>query len=137
MVIASDQSAIEVKGTSAVGVAPTNPPLSVSGVDVTTGFKQHIPLTPIGGNQAIRTTIVGISRTPSVVAVPANTALSNTTAGVQEVSIRVTGGANGRIGGVLVPNGTVATFRANAGDTVGSVSYQTGAGTTMIISYLS
>lgn len=135
VVIASDQSAIEVKGTAAVGSAPTNPPLSVSGVDVTTGFKQHIPLTPIGGSQAVRTVIAGISRTPSLVSVPANTALSNTTAGVQEVSIIVRAGANAQIGGVAVPNGTSVTYRANPGDTIGSISYQTGAGTTMLISY--
>jgi len=136
VVIASDQSAVEVKGTAAVGSAPTNPPLSVSGVNITTGFKEHIPLVVVNAAQAVRTTIVGISRTPSLVAVPANTVLSNTVAGKQEVSIRVTGGGNGQIGGVAVPNGTVATFRANPGDTVGSVSYQTGAGTTMIITYL-
>ena len=136
VVLASDQSAVEVKGTAAVGSAPTNPPLSVSGVNITTGFKEHIPLVVVNAAQAVRTTIVGISRTPSLVAVPANTVLSNTVAGKQEVSIRVTGGGNGQIGGVAVPNGTVATFRANPGDTVGSVSYQTGAGTTMIITYL-
>lgn len=76
-----------------------------------------------------------IARTPSIVAVPANTALTNTVAGRQEVSIRVSGN-NGQIGGVAVPNGYIVTFRADKGDTVNSVSYQTGAGTTMIITYL-
>lgn len=135
VVLASDQSSIEVKGTAAVGSAPTNPPLSVSGVDITTGFKEHIPLIPISGNQALRTSIVGISRTPSVVLVPASTALTNTVAGKQETSLRVTGN-NGTIGGVAVPNGTTLTFRAAPGDTVGSISYQTGAATTILITYL-
>jgi hypothetical protein len=136
VVIASDQSAIEVKGTTAVGSAPTNPPLSVSGVNITTGFKEHIPLVVVNAAQAVRTTIVGISRTPSLVLVPVNTAVSNTTAGVQEVSIRVIAGANAQIGGVAVPNGTSVTYRANPGDTIGAISYQTGAGTRMLISYI-
>ena len=92
----------------------------------------------IASNQsAIPVTLpAGSSRTPSIVAVPANTALSNTTAGVKQLSIRVTAGNNGQIGGVAVPNGFTTTWTSIDGDTVGAVSYLTGVGTTMIISYL-
>ena len=78
----------------------------------------------------------GVSRVPSVVLVPANTALSNTVAGKKQVSMRVSGG-NGQIGGVLIPNGITLTYTASSeNDTVGSISYQTGAGTTILITYL-
>lgn len=79
---------------------------------------------------------VGVSRVPSVQLIPANTALSNTVAGKKQVSMRVTG-ANSRIDGVLIPNGITLTFTATSeNDTVGSVSYQTGAGSTILITYL-
>lgn len=78
----------------------------------------------------------GVSRVPSVVLIPANTALSNTVAGKKQVSMRVSG-ANGQIGGVAIPNGITLTYTATSeNDTVGSVSYQTGAGTTILITYL-
>lgn len=76
------------------------------------------------------------SRTPTLVAVPPNTPLANTTAGVKQLSIRVTSGGNGQINGVSVPNGFTVTYTANGNDTIGSISYQTGAGTNMLISYL-
>ncbi|MBK7819455.1 MAG: hypothetical protein IPJ60_19375 [Sphingobacteriaceae bacterium] len=73
---------------------------------------------------------------PSVVLVPANTALANTVAGKKQVSMRVSGG-NGQIGGVAIPNGITLTYTATSeNDTVGSISYQTGAGTTILITYL-
>lgn len=79
---------------------------------------------------------VGVSRVPSVVLVPANTALANTVAGKKQVSMRVSGG-NGQIGGVAIPNGITLTYTATSeNDTVGSISYQTGAGTTILITYL-
>lgn len=77
----------------------------------------------------------GVSRVPSLVLVPANTALSNTVAGKKQVSMRATGGT-AQIGGVTVPNGTTITYMAELNDTVGSISYQTGAGSTILISYL-
>jgi hypothetical protein len=78
----------------------------------------------------------GTSRVPSVVLVPANTALTNTVAGKKMVSMRVSGG-NGQIGGVAIPNGTTLTYNATSeNDTVGSISYQTGVGTTILITYL-
>jgi hypothetical protein len=77
----------------------------------------------------------GASRTPSVVLIPAASA-GNTTAGVKQLSMRVSGG-NATIGGTAVPNGTVLTFSADQyNDTVGSIAYTTGAGTTILISYL-
>ncbi len=79
---------------------------------------------------------VGVSRVPSVQLIPANTALSNTVAGKKQVSMRVSGG-NGQIGGVAIPNGITLTYTATSeNDTVGSISYQTGAGTTILITYL-
>jgi len=39
--IASDQAGVQVRGTAAVGVAPTNPPVSVSGLDGG-GLKRHL-----------------------------------------------------------------------------------------------
>lgn len=78
----------------------------------------------------------GVSRVPSVQLVPANTVLSNTVAGKKQVSMRVAG-ANGQIGGVAIPNGITLTYTATSeNDTVGSISYQTGANTTILISYL-
>lgn len=78
----------------------------------------------------------GVSRVPSVVLVPANTALSNTVPGKKMVSMRVSGG-NAQIGGVAIPNGTTLTYNApSENDTVGSISYQTGVGTTILITYL-
>jgi len=78
----------------------------------------------------------GISRVPSVQIIAANTALANTTAGVKQLSMRVSG-ANGQIGGRLIPNGITLTFTATSeNDTVGSVSYQTGVGSTILITYL-
>jgi hypothetical protein len=50
--------------------------------------------------------------------------------------MRVSGG-NGQIGGVAIPNGTTLTYNATSeNDTVGSISYQTGVGTTILITYL-
>ena len=78
----------------------------------------------------------GVSRVPTVVLIPANTALSNTVAGKKQVSMRVSGG-NGQIGGVAIPNGITLTYTATSeNDTVGAISYQTGAGTTILITYL-
>lgn len=78
---------------------------------------------------------VGVSRIPSTVLVPANTAVTNTVAGKKQVSMRVSGG-NATIGGVAIPNGTVLTYAADGNDTIGSISYSTGVGTTILISYL-
>jgi hypothetical protein len=78
----------------------------------------------------------GVSLTPSLVNVPANTALTNTVAGKKQVSLRVASGANATIDGVAVPNGTTVTFTATGNDTVGAISYSTGVGTRIIISYL-
>lgn len=78
----------------------------------------------------------GASRVPSVVLVPANTALTNTIPGKKMVSMRVSGG-NAQIGGVAIPNGTTLTYNApSENDTIGSISYQTGVGTTILITYL-
>jgi hypothetical protein len=78
----------------------------------------------------------GVSRVPSVQLIPANTGLSNTVAGKKQVSMRVSGG-NGQIGGVAIPNGITLTYTATSeNDTVGAISYQTGAGTTILITYL-
>jgi hypothetical protein len=86
---------------------------------------------------AINNTVnAAVSRTPTIQLIPANTALANTTAGAKQLSMRVSGG-NGQIGGVAIPNGVTLTYTANGEtDTIGSVSYQTGAGTTILISYL-
>ncbi|KAA2237655.1 hypothetical protein [Salinarimonas soli] len=47
VVLASDQSAVTVAGQAAVGSAPVNPPLSVSGVDPA-GNKQHLAVDTSG-----------------------------------------------------------------------------------------
>lgn len=95
------------------------------------------PVVLASDQSAIPVTLpTGVSRVPSVQLVPANTVLSNTTAGVKQVSMRVSGG-NGQIDGVAIPNGTILTYTATSeNDTVGSISYQTGAGTTILITYL-
>lgn len=95
-----------------------------------------IPVVIASDQSAIPVTLsVATLRTPSMVLVPASTGTTNTTSGVQEVSLKVQG-SNAIIGGVAVSNGTVVTFRANFGDTVDSISYSTGVGTTILISYL-
>jgi hypothetical protein len=102
-----------------------------------TTMANSMPVTIANDQSAVPISLpTGVSRTPSLVAVPANTPLTNTLAGRKQVSIRVTAGANGQIGGVPVPNGFTVTYTAENNDTVGSISYQTGVGTTMIISYL-
>lgn len=97
-------------------------------------------INPLYTLQDILTQVTAInastSRTPSIVEVPPNTPVSNTTAGVKQLSIRVRSGANAQINGVSVPNGFTVTYTANGSDTIGSISYQTGAGTTLLISYL-
>jgi hypothetical protein len=87
------------------------------------------------GNPVNVTLPTGVSRTPSTLLVPASTALTSTTAGQKQVSMKVSG-SNATIGGVAIPNGTVLTYSAELNDTVGSISYSTGAGTTILISYL-
>ena len=77
----------------------------------------------------------GVSRVPSVVIVPPGTGLTNTTAGKKQVSMRVSG-PNGQIDGKAIPNGITVTFTADGNDTIGAVSYQTGVGTRILITYL-
>lgn len=102
-----------------------------------TTMANSMPVTIASNQSAVPVTLpVGVSRVPSVVLVPANTALSNTVAGKKQVSMRVAG-ANGQIGGVAIPNGITLTYTATSeNDTVGSISYQTGVGTTILITYL-
>lgn len=84
---------------------------------------------------AFNTKYTSVSRTPSVVNVPASSA-GSTTAGVQELSILVIGGGN-TVGGVSIPSGTVLNYKAKAGDTVGALAYTTGAGgNRLILTYL-
>jgi hypothetical protein len=106
----------------------------------TLGQKVMTDSTPVviaSDQSAVPVTLpTGVSRVPSVQLIPANTALANTTAGVKQLSMRVSGG-NGQIGGVAIPNGITLTYTATSeNDTVGAVSYQTGAGTTILITYL-
>lgn len=106
----------------------------------TLGQKAMAASTPVviaSDQSAIPVTLpAGVSRVPSVQLIPANTPIANTVAGKKQVSMRVQG-ANGQIGGVAIPNGITLTYTATSeNDTVGSVSYQTGAGTTILISYL-
>ncbi len=104
-------------------ITPIQAPSSVTVINPTTN--------PV--NVALPT---GVSRVPSVQLIPANTPLANTIAGKKQVSMRVTG-ATARIDGVLIPNGITLTFTATSeNDTVGAVSYQTGAGSTILITYL-
>lgn len=84
---------------------------------------------------AFNTKYTNVSRTPSVVNVPASS-VGSTTAGVQELSILVIGGGN-TVGGVSIPSGTILNYKAKAGDTVGAIAYTTGAGANrLILSYL-
>lgn len=104
-------------------ITPIQAPSSVTIINPTTN--------PV--NVALPT---GVSRVPSVQLIPANTPLTNTIGGKKQVSMRVTG-TTGRIDGVLIPNGITLTFTATSeNDTVGPVSYQTGAGSTILITYL-
>ena len=104
----------------------------------TLGQKTSAASTPVviaSDQSAIPVTLpTGISRTPSVALIPAASA-GNTTAGVVEVSLKISGN-NATVGGVAIPNGTVLTYRADYKDTVGAIAYTTGGGTTILISYL-
>jgi hypothetical protein len=99
-------------------------------------MNESTPVTLAIDQSSIPVTLpAGVSLTPSLVLVPANTALTNTVAGKKQVSMRASGG-NVTIGGVAVPNGTTLTYTAEGNNTIGSISYQTGAGSTILISYL-
>jgi len=140
VVIASDQSAIPVTNTNLdVALSTLLSTIDFQARINTLGQKAMTASTPVviaSDQSAIPVTLpAAVSLTPSLVLVPANTALTNTVAGKKQVSMRVSGG-NGTIGGVAVPNGTTLTYTADNNDTIGSVSYQTGAGTTILISYL-
>lgn len=76
-----------------------------------------------------------VSRTPSVVNVPASSA-GSTTPGVKRLSILVVGGGN-TVNGVAIPSGTILNFEPGADDTVAALAYTTGAGANrLIITYL-
>lgn len=84
---------------------------------------------------AFSTKYTAVSRTPSVVNVPASSA-GSTTAGVQELSILVIGGGN-TVGGVAIPSGTILNYKAKAGDTIAALAYTTGGGANrLILTYL-
>jgi hypothetical protein len=105
----------------------------------THGQKTMATSTPVvlaSDQSAIPVTLpVGVSRVPSVVNVPASSAAS-TTAGVKELSILVIGSGN-TVGGVSIPSGTILSYVAPSGDTVGALAYTTGGGANrLILTYL-
>jgi hypothetical protein len=50
VVIASDQTTLPIKGVANVGSAPADPPVTIAGVNATTGFKQFLRMIGVGVN---------------------------------------------------------------------------------------
>lgn len=86
--------------------------------------KSNVLLEALGGSPIVRT--------PSVVIASASS--GSTTSGVKGVALLVQSD-DATINSIAIPNGTSIEFNATGVDTVGSISYNAGAGT-IIITYL-